>query len=204
MRAKSQGHGQDRESAALRSERSSAGLEGGVGRDPLGELPSNGPRKGSGNRRGAVIGNGYSNGRSNSHRRGHFNGHRSSRSTSSTDWRPQNRTKRSLDAEHTTSEAEEKPQYQHHRHEQHPQEEVKDEELDEEPFEALPVPQAITRCPVIDWEKYHVVGSGLEKLHRQEVLDPSVRAGDPVGSSSRYGERGVAMARFSPWKDVVD
>lgn len=39
-------------------------------------------------------------------------------------------------------------------------------------FPAIPTPQDIVRCPPINWDKYHIVGEPLDRLHREQQAWP--------------------------------
>jgi hypothetical protein len=79
----------------------------------------------------------------------------------------------------------------------------------------LPRPQAVVRCPPINWSQYAVVGESLDKLHADQVANPSEGVPAVFGSGSTYefkaefgGERqkkyvGVA-APYTPGKDKID
>ena len=71
-----------------------------------------------------------------------------------------------------------------------PQPESKTDEVDRKGFHSefgtIPSAQNIARCPPITWEKYHVVGEVLDKLHNeQQAATPEV------------------TAAYSPWKDKL-
>ncbi|KAL2134758.1 hypothetical protein VTI74DRAFT_10914 [Chaetomium olivicolor] len=46
------------------------------------------------------------------------------------------------------------------------------------PWQSLPKPQTIVRCPPINWSQYGVVGSSLDKLHAEQLAAPT--PGQPV------------------------
>ncbi|MCJ1409000.1 hypothetical protein MMC19_003077 [Ptychographa xylographoides] len=70
-------------------------------------------------------------------------------------------------------------------------------------FGTIPAPQNVVRTPPINWDKYHVVGEALDKLHEEQTLRPT--GGEP----HRDGERGgrapehVIAAPYRPWADGV-
>ncbi|KAI3334822.1 hypothetical protein F4824DRAFT_467347 [Ustulina deusta] len=84
------------------------------------------------------------------------------------------------------------------------------------PWASIPKPQAIFRCPPINWSQYAVVGESLDKLHQEQVRSPA--QGTPavltpdgrfefkgggdggVGKQERY--LGVA-APYAPGKDKI-
>lgn len=66
-------------------------------------------------------------------------------------------------------------------------------------FSRMPGAQPVVRMPHINWEKYHIVGEGLDQLHEQQRRWP--------GSTFAYGqERGreySVAAPYSPFYDTV-
>ncbi|KAF2204174.1 hypothetical protein GQ43DRAFT_350813, partial [Delitschia confertaspora ATCC 74209] len=65
-------------------------------------------------------------------------------------------------------------------------------------FPSIPQPQNVIRCPPINWAKYHVVGSPLDKLHDQQKKYPGM---DP--SSSSRGPAHAIAAPYSPFTDGI-
>ncbi|EPE05451.1 hypothetical protein F503_02190 [Ophiostoma piceae UAMH 11346] len=53
---------------------------------------------------------------------------------------------------------------------------------------SLPKPQNVVRMPHINWNKYAVVGEGLEKLHAEQIRRPPV--GQPASASVLRGSEG--------------
>ena len=78
-----------------------------------------------------------------------------------------------------------------------------------ERFGAIPTPQAVVRCPPVNWAKYHVAGGALDRLHREQRRWPE--AGQPAGGGAgtqgtgeKEGRRvHVVAAPYSPWRDEV-
>ncbi|KAG5984923.1 hypothetical protein E4U55_002505 [Claviceps digitariae] len=79
-------------------------------------------------------------------------------------------------------------------------------------WSALPKPQAVVRCPPINWSQYAVVGESLDKLHAEQVTRPS--QGTPAvfgpdglyhtsGEGTRETYTGVA-APYDPGRDAID
>ncbi|KAG6041576.1 hypothetical protein E4U41_003472 [Claviceps citrina] len=80
------------------------------------------------------------------------------------------------------------------------------------PWSALPKPQAVVRCPPINWAQYAVVGDSLDKLHAEQVSRPSQGAPAVFRPSGLYelkteGKQetynGVA-APYDPARDAID
>ncbi|KAI5210943.1 hypothetical protein AUEXF2481DRAFT_4245 [Aureobasidium subglaciale EXF-2481] len=63
-------------------------------------------------------------------------------------------------------------------------------------FPAIPLPQAVVRCPPIEWAKYNIVGKSLDKLH----LDQQTRPGDDASSQ----RDSVVAAPYNPFLDKLD
>ncbi|KAH9826677.1 hypothetical protein Tdes44962_MAKER03380 [Teratosphaeria destructans] len=66
-------------------------------------------------------------------------------------------------------------------------------------FSHIPGAQNIVRMPAVNWEKYHITGEPLEKMHEHQQRWP--------GSSFAYGDdqREFAVAAsFSPFQDHLD
>ena len=78
-------------------------------------------------------------------------------------------------------------------------------------FGDIPGPQAVVRCPPVNWAKYHVAGAALDRLHREQRRWPD--AGQPMGAAAtgvgrdgaaKEGRRAhVLAAPYSPWRDEV-
>lgn len=67
------------------------------------------------------------------------------------------------------------------------------------PFEPIPGPQNVVRMPYINWEKYHIVGEPLDRIHEQQRRWP--------GSFDYGRDRGrehTVAAPYSPWLDHVE
>ncbi|KAI8301473.1 hypothetical protein K4K59_001024 [Colletotrichum sp. SAR11_240] len=82
------------------------------------------------------------------------------------------------------------------------------------PWESLPKPQNVVRCPPINWSQYAVVGESLDKLHADQIARPSQGAPATMGPSGTYEFTGVpggnqrpyvgVAAPYTPGKDRID
>jgi hypothetical protein len=54
------------------------------------------------------------------------------------------------------------------------------------PWQTLPKPQNIVRCPPINWAQYGVVGESLEKLHAEQLAAPTPGAPTVLGPGGTY------------------
>lgn len=68
------------------------------------------------------------------------------------------------------------------------------------PFPRIPGPQDVVRMPYVNWDKYGVVGDGLESIHAQQQKWPGTTGGN---SQCRGREYSVA-APYSPFLDRID
>nr|OQO24162.1 hypothetical protein B0A51_06255 [Rachicladosporium sp. CCFEE 5018] len=66
-------------------------------------------------------------------------------------------------------------------------------------FPPIPGPQNIVRTPPINWEKYNVVGEGLDSLHEQQRRWP----GSQPGQRDK-GREYVVAAPYSPFADSLE
>ena len=66
-------------------------------------------------------------------------------------------------------------------------------------FIKIPGPQSVVRMPHINWEKYHIVGESLDRMHEQQRRWP----GNFAYGRERGREFAVA-APYSPFVDVLD
>lgn len=64
-------------------------------------------------------------------------------------------------------------------------------------FPQIPGPQNVVRMPHINWEKYHILGEPLDRMHRQQQMWP----GMPYGQERGRGN--VVAAPYSPFQDVL-
>ncbi|KAL2182722.1 hypothetical protein L209DRAFT_759938 [Thermothelomyces heterothallicus CBS 203.75] len=55
-----------------------------------------------------------------------------------------------------------------------------------QPWQRLPRPQNVVRCPPINWAKYGVVGESLDKLHAEQVAAPTPGAPMVLGPGGTY------------------
>jgi hypothetical protein len=62
-------------------------------------------------------------------------------------------------------------------------------------FPAIPQPQNIVRCPPINWEKYHIVGEPLDKMHEEQKKWP----GQPEPPRTQSGARAPPHAIAAPY-----
>lgn len=60
------------------------------------------------------------------------------------------------------------------------------------PWQTLPKPQSIVRCPPINWAQYGVVGESLDKLHAEQVAAPTPGAPTVLGPGGTYEFRAGA------------
>ncbi|KAF6842487.1 hypothetical protein CMUS01_03072 [Colletotrichum musicola] len=82
------------------------------------------------------------------------------------------------------------------------------------PWNSLPKPQNVVRCPPINWSQYAVVGESLDKLHADQLARPSQGAPATLGPSGTYEFTGVpggnqrpfvgVAAPYTPGKDRID
>jgi len=70
-------------------------------------------------------------------------------------------------------------------------------------FGQLPTPQNIVRCPPIEWEKYHVVGEPLERLHEQQRDRPGMIEYDLNGPDALRPAHVIA-APYRPFNDRLE
>ncbi|KAK1600434.1 uncharacterized protein LY79DRAFT_664718 [Colletotrichum navitas] len=85
---------------------------------------------------------------------------------------------------------------------------------DPQPWETLPKPQNVVRCPPINWSQYAVVGESLDKIHSDQIARPSQGAPATLGPNGTYefkGEPGGnqkpfigVAAPYTPGKDRID
>ncbi|KAL2143019.1 hypothetical protein VTI28DRAFT_416 [Corynascus sepedonium] len=54
------------------------------------------------------------------------------------------------------------------------------------PWQKLPRPQNVVRCPPINWAQYGVVGESLDKLHAEQVAAPAPSAPMVLGPGGTY------------------
>ncbi len=66
-------------------------------------------------------------------------------------------------------------------------------------FGPIPTPQNIVRCPPINWNKYHVVGESLDKLHDEQRLRPL-----PGETSTNNSSRAPLHLVAAPYRPFVD
>ncbi|KAF1911571.1 hypothetical protein BDU57DRAFT_461030 [Ampelomyces quisqualis] len=69
-------------------------------------------------------------------------------------------------------------------------------------FPAIPQPQNIVRCPPINWEKYHIVGEPLDKLHDEQKKWPG-RSEPPRNQSGHRAPSHSIAAPYSPFEDGI-
>jgi hypothetical protein len=67
-------------------------------------------------------------------------------------------------------------------------------------FPPIPQPQNIVRCPPINWEKYHIVGEPLDKMHEEQKKWPGQAEPPRTKSGQRVPPHSVA-APYSPFTD---
>lgn len=82
------------------------------------------------------------------------------------------------------------------------------------PWESLPKPQSVVRCPPINWSQYAIVGESLDKIHADQLGRPSQGAPATLGPNGTYefkGEPGGnqrpfigVAAPYTPGKDRID
>nr|OQO08710.1 hypothetical protein B0A51_16893 [Rachicladosporium sp. CCFEE 5018] len=66
-------------------------------------------------------------------------------------------------------------------------------------FPAIPGPQNVVRTPPINWEKYNIVGEGLDSLHEQQRRWPGSQPGQ-----REKGREHVVAAPYSPFADTLE
>ncbi|KAK1911888.1 hypothetical protein P3342_010972 [Pyrenophora teres f. teres] len=69
-------------------------------------------------------------------------------------------------------------------------------------FPPIPQPQNIVRCPPINWDKYHVVGESLDKMHEEQKKWPGSSEPPRTKSGQRAPPHSVT-APYSPFTDGI-
>ncbi|MCJ1352314.1 MAG: hypothetical protein MMC33_002298 [Icmadophila ericetorum] len=67
----------------------------------------------------------------------------------------------------------------------------------EKDFGTIPGPQNVIRMPVVNWDKYHVVGEALERLHENQRVRPS-------SGGEEQGEEYRIASPYRPWGDKLE
>lgn len=70
-------------------------------------------------------------------------------------------------------------------------------------FGTIPGPQNVVRMPVVNWDKYHVVGEALERLHREQRARPA-STGAGTGEAGVRGEEYTLASPYRPWNDRLE
>lgn len=94
-----------------------------------------------------------------------------------------------------------------HAHDTNPPDARKDSAgMDAEPkapkFPPIPQPQNVVRCPPINWDKYHIVGEPLDKLHEEQKKWPGSAEPPRTKAGQRAPPHSVA-APYSPFTDGI-
>lgn len=74
-----------------------------------------------------------------------------------------------------------------------------DDEKDAAPFERIPGPQNVVRMPHVNWEKYHIHGEALDRMHEQQRKWPG-----SFDYGQDKGREFSIAAPYSPWLDSVE
>ena len=69
-------------------------------------------------------------------------------------------------------------------------------------FGKFPIAQNVVRAPAINWDKYHVVGESLDKLHEQQRRRPG--SNDVIDEHGRLPPEHVIAAPYRPFVDKLD
>ncbi|KAF1837473.1 hypothetical protein BDW02DRAFT_491284 [Decorospora gaudefroyi] len=69
-------------------------------------------------------------------------------------------------------------------------------------FPPIPQPQNIVRCPPVNWEKYHIIGEPLDKIHEEQKKWPG-SAEPPRTKSGQRAPPHSITAPYSPFTDGV-
>jgi hypothetical protein len=77
---------------------------------------------------------------------------------------------------------------------------VEEQRLHKSKFGTIPGPRNIVRAPPINWDKYHVVGKGLEAIHEEQRKRPS--SGDSV--QDQLASEHVIAAPWRPFEDKLE
>lgn len=62
-------------------------------------------------------------------------------------------------------------------------------------FKQIPSAQNVVRCPPVNWEKYHVVGESLDRMHEEQRIRPT--PGQPWSEE----REAIIAAPYSPFRD---
>lgn len=78
-------------------------------------------------------------------------------------------------------------------------------------WSSLPHPQDLIRCPPINWAQYAVVGSSLDKLHAEQVSNPTQGTPASFGANGTYDFEGAKPDKYpsvaapcAPTKDRIE
>ncbi|OTB18378.1 hypothetical protein K445DRAFT_315185 [Daldinia sp. EC12] len=82
------------------------------------------------------------------------------------------------------------------------------------PWNTLPKPQNVVRCPPINWAQYAVVGDSLDKLHAEQLSRPAQGVPATLAPDGQYQFRAAEPGRqeklvgvaapYAPGKDRID
>ena len=67
------------------------------------------------------------------------------------------------------------------------------------PFDPIPGPQNVVRMPYINWDKYHIQGEALDRMHEQQRRWPGT-----FDYGQERGREHVVAAPYSAWLDSVN
>lgn len=73
----------------------------------------------------------------------------------------------------------------------------------DESFGPLPGPQAVVRCPPVNWAQYGVVGEALDGMHEEQRRHPSSTRPD-ADEVEGTGNGHVIAAPYNPWTDHLN
>lgn len=74
--------------------------------------------------------------------------------------------------------------------------------VDEGKFTKFPRAQNVVRCPPINWDKYHIVGESLDRLHEEQKTHPGIT--DTEIELSGRAPAHIIAAPYRPFMDQVD
>ena len=77
-----------------------------------------------------------------------------------------------------------------------------DADPDRSKFGTIPASQNVVRCPPVNWDKYHVVGESLDRLHEQQRNFPGVT--DEQIRRSGHPPKHMIAAPYRPGIDRLE